>query len=51
MILALTFTFGLLKFQHLLERKNPVIISNEEDLDPDEILDTSSEEFMIAFSI
>ena len=51
LILALTFIFGLLKFEHLLERKNPTIVSNEEELDPDEILDTSSEEFMIAFSI
>ena len=34
-IIVLTFMFGLVKLEHLIEKKNPMITANEENLEPD----------------
>ena len=49
-ILSLTLVFGLVKLQHLLERKNPLINTNFEPLADDAVFDISSYDLMQAVS-
>ena len=51
MFILLTITFGLIKFQHLVEHKNPSLITNFEELEVGEKIDTDSDDFVIAFSV
>ena len=50
-VLMLTFGFFLVKLQFMLIRKNPFISTNKETIDFDEIYDTGSNEFMMAFAM
>ena len=50
-IYSLTFAFGLVKLQHLVEHKNPFLTANLVDLEAGWELDTGSESFMIAFAV
>ena len=53
-MLSITLLFGLLKLQHLLERKNPEIVTNEVAFEPDDEeakLDADDPEYMMAFAI
>ena len=53
-MLSITLLFGLLKLQHLLERKNPEIVTNEVAYEPDDEeakLDADDPEYMMAFAI
>ena len=47
-IIFLTITFGLIKLQHLLQRKNPTMISNMAPLEAGQEYSTAQDEFMIA---
>ena len=47
----LTMLFGLLKFQHLLERKNPLISTNNVPSDSSDEYNLEAEEFMMAFGL
>ena len=49
-IFLVTFSFGVMKMQHLLEKKNPVINTNEEPLEDGTIYATNGDEFMMAFA-
>ena len=49
-ILSLTLVFGLVKLQHLLERKNPLINTNFEPLADDAVFDNNSGDLMLAVS-
>ena len=49
-ISLLTFIFGVMKIQHLLERKNPTINTNDEPLDEGTTYFLDNEEFMMAFA-
>ena len=44
-ILMITFAFGLLKLQNLVERKNPTLSTNTEPLEADVTYSLDSEEF------
>ena len=50
-IFMLTFLFGVLKLQHLLTRKNPLITQNTIPLEAGERFDTGSDDFMMAFAV
>ena len=47
----LTFAFGLLKLQHLVERKNPALTTGTELLDQGEAYHLGNEDFMMAFTL
>ena len=49
-IIILTFLFALIKLQHLVEKKNPTISTNESSLKEGERFDTGSDIFMMAFA-
>ena len=49
LIIALTFAFGLLKLQHLVDRKNPLITRTRQDLSIDDTYDLNRDDFMVAF--
>ena len=49
-IALLTITFGLVKLQHLLQRKDPIIISNENPLEVGQKYELAQEEFMTAYA-
>ena len=51
MVMMLTLAFGLIKLEHLLERKNPSITSNESETEADEEFSLTSDHFMMAFSV
>ena len=46
-----TFSFSLLKLGHLIDHKNPIITTNEEKVDAEEIYSLGSEDFMMAFTL
>ena len=48
-----TYVFAMHKLQHMLVRKNPLITTNivEFAVEPSEFLDTTDEEFMMAFAL
>ena len=50
-ILVLTFSFSLLKMQHLVIRRNPLLATNSEVLEYGETYSLASEEFMMAFAL
>ena len=50
-ILTLTLMFGILKLEHLAQRKNPSITTNIMPLEGGERYDTASENFMMAFAV
>ena len=51
-IYVLTFAFGLLKLQHLIEYKNPTLMSSTELLETsEETYSLDSDEFMMAFAL
>ena len=50
LIIILTLSFGLLKLEHLMERKNPLIVTNTVPLDSEEQINTGSDNFMMAFA-
>ena len=50
LILTVTFAFGLVKLQHLNERKNPAISTLVSPLEDEYSLNTGSDDFMMAFS-
>ena len=50
-IFTLTFAFGLVKLQHLLERKNPIVTNNTERLEAFDSYSLGSDEFMMAFTL
>ena len=50
-IIVLTFLFGLLKLQYLVERKNPSIVANTRNLAFGERFNTGSDDFMMAFAV
>ena len=50
LIMALTLVFAFIKLDHLASRKNPIITSNEEPLQKDEVYAMGSEDFMFAFA-
>ena len=49
-ILTMTFAYGLVKLQHLDERKNPAISTLVSPLEDDYRFNTGSDDFMMAFS-
>ena len=49
-IMLLRFIFGLLKLDHLAQRKNPTVITSEEVLDEGSTYDITQDEFMVAFA-
>ena len=50
-IVMLTILFGLLKLQHMLERKNPLISTNDVPSELSDEYDLEAEEFMMAFGL
>ena len=50
-ILSLTLVFGLVKLQHLLVRKNPLINTNFEPLADDAVFDNNSGDLMLAVTV
>ena len=50
MILTLTFCYGLLKFQDLVVRKNPSIVTNTVPIDDEESFNTGQNDFIMAFA-
>ena len=50
MIFSLTLVFALLKLEHMAQRRNPDLTTNEEPVAGDQIYDTAADEFMMAFS-
>lgn len=51
-IMTITLTYAALKFQHLIERRNPSIITNVDSLPDDAVFNTASADgFMMAFTI
>ena len=50
-IMMLTLSFGLLKMQNLVNRKNPLLAANSEVLPYGETYSLASEEFMMAFAL
>ena len=50
-IFMLTFAFGLLKLQALVDRKNPFVVSTTEDLEEGHKYPIGNDNFNIAFSI
>ena len=50
-IVMLTILFGLLKLQHMLERKNPLISTNDVPSELSDEYDLDAEEFMMAFGL
>ena len=49
-IALLTITFGLVKLQHLLQRKDPIIVSNINPLEVGQKYELAQEEFMTAYA-
>ena len=43
--------FGIVKFEHLILKRNPNLTTNKEGLEDWEVYDTTSDEFMMAFAI
>ena len=50
-IMTLTVAFGLLKLQHLVEKKNPALVTNTEDLGEYASFKLDDDGFMMAFSL
>ena len=51
LVFTTTLLFGLLKLQHLIERKNPTIMVVNSPLNANETFDTGSNDFMMAFAV
>ena len=49
-VFILTLIFGLLKLQHLLERRNPQIVTRTVKADDDDSYSTADNDFMMAFA-
>ena len=48
--LLVTFIFGLLKFEHMINRKNPMVNTNLAEVDDETAFDIRDDDFMIAFA-
>ena len=51
LVFTTTLLFGLLKLQHLIEKKNPTIMVVNSPLNANETFDTGSNDFMMAFAV
>ena len=51
LIMTVTLMFGIVKFEHLILKRNPNLTTNKEGLEDGEVYDTTSDEFMMAFAL
>ena len=51
LIMTVSLMFGIVKLEHLILKRNPNLTTNTESLEDDEVYDSSSDEFMLAFAL